>query len=503
MTLRPINILALLILTACSVQHPQIPSVYAECDTVPAMYPDYKDVVIPVNIAPLNFKVTDEQVEECIAEISCPDFSMTYGFGNKVIIDEKEWGELIEKSVGNELSIQLYTKVDQKWTRHPSFNIQVVPDSIDPYIIYRRIPPSYSTYEYLSLNERCVENFKEKEIYNNQMLDKTTEGHCINCHSFQDFRTQRMQFHVRAEFAGTVIYDNGKLEKVNTSSPQTIAPAVYPAWHPTMDIIAYSVNKSFQNFHTSYHGKVEVQDSEADLMLYDVANHKVIPICNETDELAAFPTWSPDGKWLYYSSAHLEYQDSVAISMADNARIARQHEAIARYKEVEYDIYRRSFDAETLSFGEAEKVIPASENGMSATVPRISSDGKYMLTSMGDYGCFHIWHPESDLYVTDLDSLKTEPLTAANSSRSEGFHCWSSNGRWILFASRRYDSNYSRLYFAYFDREGVAHKAFELPQEDPDYELLNLRSYNVPEFLIEPVRVQSADLARVIGKEAL
>ena len=83
---------------------------------------------------------------------------------------------------------------------------------------------------------------------------------------------------------------------------------------------------------------------------------------------------------------------------------------------IRYDIYRRRFDARQLSFGEPQLVLNASADSLSATLPRISPDG-----------------------------------------------------RWIVYQSRRRDDNYTRLYFSYFDREGRAHKPFEMPQADPDY----------------------------------
>lgn len=496
------------LLSACTASHPELPAGYSECDTIPALLPDYTDVVIPVNIAPLNFRIADESVEACVAEVTFADGKQTYGDGNMVLFDEQEWREMLQKSVGQKLSVQLYTCKENQWSRHPAFAIEVVGDSIDPYVVYRSIPPSYSTYEHLTLNQRCIENFDDRVIYDNKTLDEPTQGHCVNCHAFQNYHTERMQFHVRAEFAGTVIYDQGKLEKVQTKSAETISAGVYPAWHPTLDLVAYSTNMTFQNFHTQYIGKVEVQDTQGDIVVYDVKQHKVFPVSMEPDKRAAFPTWSPDGKWLYYNAAPFVYEDSLAIAESNIPRVTRQNEANARYQEVHYNVMRRSFDAETMNFGPAEMVLDVAQEERSATVPRISPDGKYLLTSIGDYGCFHIWHPESDLYVTQLDSVivhrdtlgmkYTYPLTKANSERSEGFHNWSSNGRWILVASRRYDNNYSRLYFAYFDREGVAHKAFELPQQDPDFEAINLRSYNVPAFTVEPVLVSASDLAKVI-----
>lgn len=491
--------LLLLLLNACGARHPEIPSnAVATKDNVRIM-PDYSGTVIPPNIAPLNFQVADTTIEECVAQIAYPGGTMTFGEGRNIIIDEDSWQTILSSSRGKLMQLTLYAKKDGVWKKHPQFSISVADEPIDPYISYRLIPPSYTLYERLAICQRNIANFEETTIYNNQMLDVVKGGQCINCHSYQNYSTQRMQFHVRGEYGGTVIYDNGNIKKVNLKRENTISAGVYPAWHPQMNVIAYSMNKTMQHFHTIYKGKVEVQDSEAGMMLYDVETDRVLTICNNADELCAFPTWSPDGKYLYYSCAHFEYKDTVLANMVDEEGKAKKMEAVQRYKEIKYDIVRRRFNSQNLTFGEAEMVWNASASGKSATVPRISPDGRYLLVSLGNYGCFHIWHPESDLYVMELGEAQTPlALTAANSKRADSFHNWSSNGRWILFASRRRDGNYSRLYISYFDKNGVAHKAFELPQKDPEYEDVNLCSYNVPEFMKEPVKASPQDFAKCV-----
>ena len=491
-----------LMLVSCGANHPQVPSSYHNVAEAPHLMPDYSDVVVPFNIAPLNFTVDEEGIEKCVAKVTYPGGEMTFGQVKEILFNLDDWKSMLNAAKGDSLSVQLFAKREGEWICYPTFYISVSTDPIDPFVSYRLIPPSYTTYEQIYLCQRNLENFEEKLIYNNQMIDDVEGGHCVNCHAFQNYHTDRMQFHVRAEFASTVIYDNGKAKKVNLNRNGAISAGVYPAWHPTLNVLAYSMNMSYQNFHTSYHGKVEVQDSQAGLMFYDNEHDQVKVICNEPDQLSAFPSWSPDGEYLYYSTAHFAFMDSVAMEQASNINYAYQHELIDRYTEVEYDIVRRKFDAERLEFGPAEMVWEASASGLSATVPRISPDGRYLLVGLGDYGTFHIWHPEADLYVADLaaqsDTLSYYPLTEANSPCAESFHNWSSNGRWIVFESRRDDGNYTRLYFSYFDREGRAHKAFELPQSTSDYELMNLKSYNIPEFTTEPVKTTPQRLARVI-----
>ena len=94
------------------------------------------------------------------------------------------------------------------------------------------------------------------------------------------------------------------------------------------------------------------------------------------------------------------------------------------------------------------------------------------------------------------------PLEKANSPYAESYHSWSSTGRWILFASRRDDTNYSRLYIAHVGDDGKAEKAFLLPQETPDFYNFFDRSYNVPEFMVEPVRMSPQEFADIIKGES-
>ena len=156
------------------------------------------------------------------------------------------------------------------------------------------------------------------------------------------------------------------------------------------------------------------------------------------------------------------------------------------------------FEPETRSFGQPKLEVNAAAENKSISVPRVSPDGRYVLYTKGDYGQFHIWHKSSDLWVKDLQTDSCYALTEANSPDVDSFHSWSSNGRWFVFSSRRMDGNYTRPFIAYFDEQGRAHKAFVIPQEDPEWNILLLKSYNVPELSRDAVRISMQDLHHCI-----
>ena len=462
-------LIALLLLTSC--QQTQVPTAYKQLQKEAPIYPDYAGVTIPVNIAPLNFELT-VAVDEAVARFSAEGKEIVCG-GLKVRPDIDEWRTLTAASVGKHINVEVFAKKDDQWMRFTPFDIEVSPDSIDSWLSYRMISPSYVSYEELTINQRCLESFDEEVIVDNMLCSTESGGQCINCHSYQQWNPERIQFHARQTHGGTLISYDGKVEKVNMQHDSLLSAGVYPAWHPRQKLIAYSTNKTMQAFHTADLNKIEVLDAESDLILYDVDRHEVTTIEQQPNKLEIFPCWSPDGRWLYFCSAHFEYKaDSVDLE-----------DITLRFKELKYNVYRKAFDPTTKAFGERELVFAADSLGMSATFPRISPDGRWLLFTMGEWGCFHIWHHDADLWIMDLVTKEVRPLDDANSDDTESYHSWSSNGHWVVFSSRRYDGVFTRPFFTHIDKDGHASKPFELPTRDPDRHRQLLKSYNVPEFM--------------------
>ena len=139
-----------------------------------------------------------------------------------------------------------------------------------------------------------------------------------------------------------------------------------------------------------------------------------------------------------------------------------------------------------INLGTVDTVISSAKIGKSISFPRISPDGKYLLFVTTSYGNFTIWHTDSDLYLMNLETNEiTKP--DINSDKAESYHSWSSNGRWIVFSSRRIDGQFTSPWFSWFDVQGKAHKPFLLPQKDPHFYDSFLKTYNVPEFITSKV----------------
>ncbi len=486
---------AILLLASCA-SRPDVPSSSKETKSLPAIFPDYCNVMVPYNIAPLNFMLSADEFEACVARISTPDGKQqTYGDGVKVQIPEEEWHDMLNAAKGKALKVEVWGQKQGAWLKYNAFEIRVAEEPIDEYVSYRLIEPSYVAWSFMEIAQRNLTSFEETQVFNNEITcTDIKKGQCINCHSYQNYKTDNMLFHVRKSNGGTVIVNDGKVSRVNLKRDYTISGGVYPAWHPTEKLIAFSTDLTRQGFHTSNPNKLEVYDLESDLILYDIKTDSVSVVSNDSTLLEVYPTWSPDGKYLYYCKS---------VPLPEELNIKDRDNEIGRYYEkIQYNIYRRSFDVATRNFGAEELVYDAASQNKSATLPRISPDGRYLLFAQGQYGCFHIRHNDGDIVCMPLNVENPSPLDLSrlnSKGMPDSYPSWSSNGHWIMVASRREDGNYCRIYFSYF-KDGKVEKAFLLPQEDPEHNVFLLKSYNRPEFMVEPVKISVDEFSKVFDK---
>lgn len=485
---------ATLLLFGCQ-QKAEVPGQFVEAGAEVCIYPDYTDVVVPPNIAPLNFMVCDSSATAFVAHLHGNEVSLLAAAGENGVVkmDSAQWRALLTANRGSDVSVDVYAKRPDGWVHFKPYSISVAEEPIDAFVSYRLIEPGYELYRQLGLYQRNLTTFEQTPIYENNREYSDGDNHCVNCHNYRMGNTESMLFHVRANHGGTIIVQNGKAHKIQLKDSTIITSGVYPSWHPTENLVAFSTNKTGQAFHVYHREKLEVLDEKSDLLLYDVTKNEVCHIIRTTADLETFPCWAPDGRTLYYCSANI----SRLLDPSIPDSLLNQH-LLMHYDSIRYNLMSISFDPQTRSFGQPQVEVDAEGVGKSISVPRVSPDGRYILYTLGDYGQFHIWHKSSDLWIKDLETSNCYALTEANSPDVDSFHSWSSNGRWFVFSSRRMDENYTRLFISYFDRQGRAHKAFVIPQEDPEWNILLLKSYNVPELSRNAVSISMKDLHHCI-----
>lgn len=469
--MRTLGLFFLILFTACTSSLPE----GIEVDSQPSIFPDYIEVTIPSNIAPLNFKLVNHKDDIRVLFTSNEEKLIVAGSKGKIDIPRKKWTTLLKKSVGSKINVTVYAKENAEWKIYAPFSFYVPHEPIDPYMAYRLIEPGYELWNQMGIYQRNLENYTQTPILENKM----TGNNCMNCHSFCMQNPNKMLFHMRATYPCTILVDGDKIEKLNTKTEQTLSNLVYPSWHPGGRFVAFSVNTTKQAFHMHDRNRVEVFDEASDVVVYDTHTHEIVttpPLFSE-ERWETFPTFSPDGKTLYFCSA--------------------EPRPVTDFKEIKYSLCSITFDPEKRSFGSTvDTLYNAVQDGRSASFPRVSPDGDYLLYTLSGYGNFSIWHKDADLYLINLKEGHTRALHEVNSDDVESYHSWSSNSRWMVFSSRRIDGLYTRPYFAYMNKNGQVGKPFLLPQKDPDYYHCFMKSYNIPEFITGKVKKQSHAIAQ-------
>jgi len=296
-----------------------------------AITPDYKEVTIPPNIAPLNFQTS-------LQGATCLLIEDEQGEGFQVHADEglfsipmKEWKQLLEANRGKNLTLTVCEEQGGAWKSYNPFKVYITEEEADPYIAYRMLVSCYGQWNRMGIYQRNISTYEQTPIYENNL----TDYNCINCHSFPNQDPTKLFFHMRAKSAGTVLMQDGDVQKLNTATPETMSALVYPYWHPSAKFIAASVNKTFQSFFYHHENTLEVYDTDSDVVIYDLENQEIFSsgVLRADSVFESFPTFSPDGRSLYYLSA-------------------RAKEMPVSYKDLKYSLCRVDFNPETRTIGQ-------------------------------------------------------------------------------------------------------------------------------------------------------
>lgn len=461
--------IALLIASTACTSDPGTPAVKA--DVLPPLFPDYTEVTVPANIAPLNFSIRGARALK--ATFTAPDgTTLTCCGKDHIDIPEPDWHSLLASARGRKLSVSVaaWTTRYPQGAAYRDFTI-TVQDDIDPWIVYRLIDPGYDSWGHIGIYQRNLASFDEEAIITN----RDNRARCVNCHSFAGYSPDTMMFHQRSVDPATVILHDGVVDRIDLKDIGVRKAGLYCKWHPSGRYIIFSNNGTHQSFLDHGRKVLEVYDTHSSLFLYDVSHHTTTadPLLTDTAAMHTFASWSPDGRHLYYCSA--PKRDGFPDAS----------------KSVRYSIVRMAFDADSGRFtGSPDTIYSAHREGHSASFPRLSPDGRHLLFVEADCGTFPVYHPEAHLQLLDLESRERIDSSVLASEESESYHAWSSSGRWIVFQSRRMDGRHTRLMLAYIGPDGTPRKPFMLPQRNPEDNLTRIWSYNVPEFVKDKVTHQ-------------
>ena len=454
--------------------------------------PDYGGAVLPPNIAPLNFAI-EESGTRYLVRVHATQGEPIEVFSRtpEIYIPRRPWHRLLENNRGGTLKLDIFVKSGPapgaedpsgQWTRFARTTSRIANENVDDFIVYRRIRPGHSLWRRMGIYQRDLRTYDETVILDN---DYYQQG-CVNCHTFCNHRADKMLLGIRSATYGSsaILVEDEHVSKIGTKFG-------YTSWHPSGAVAAFSINRVRQLLHSGANEVRDVLDYDSLLAYYrlDEKAVRTAPPLARKDWLETYPTWSPDGQYLYFCCAPITWED--------------RHTIPAEYDQIRYSLVRIRYDLDSDQWGELETVLSADQTGQSVLLPRISPDGRWLLFTLCDYGCFPVYRQSSDLYLMDLEAARQTGRyeyrrLSINSNASESWHSWSSNGRWIAFSSKRLSHVLTRTYLAYVDDRGTVHKPLLLPQKDPRFYDSCLWTFSVPELVTERVPVARETIARVI-----
>ena len=206
------------------------------------------------------------------------------------------------------------------------------------------------------------------------------------------------------------------------------------------------------------------------LAWYSKATGKLQPLPGADDQrfVHANAVWTPDGKYLVFARA--EARDAYPPGAKTAERSNDPNEL-----QIQYDLYRIPFNGG--QGGQAERIVGASENGMSNSFPKVSPDGRWVVFVECRNG--ELMRPDGKLYIVPLAGGEARRLRA-NTPLMNSWHSFSPNGRWLVFSSKS-RGPYTKMFLTHLDEDGNSSPAILIE----DATAAN-RAVNIPEFVNIP-----------------
>ncbi len=331
----------------------------------------------------------------------------------------------------------------------------------DNIIVYRLVSPLFHTQKTPNIYYRHVDSFVTRPFLMGEGI------YCTNCHFFpkrEGIRPneEKLAIAVRDQLPSRKASGKGRrilgIYDFSTGKGKTFnINSFFMGWCPDGKKIAVTIGET-----VSIRPCITLETQQffvlvSDIAIVDVETNNIIPLkgASEPDYMENFPTWSPDAKYIIFCRA----EESKGRALSD----------------LRFNLYRIAYNN-----GRGGVPVPikgASFNGKSNYAPRYSPDGKWVVFNQADSAS--LVEPTSDLWIfSTRDGGRPRELECNVDYAMDSWHSWSSNSRWLLFASKRDDGIFARIYLTEIDDNGYASPPVKLPLKDDP-----MMCFNVPEFL--------------------
>jgi tetratricopeptide (TPR) repeat protein len=416
--------------------------------------------------------------------------------------DPKTWEEIKKHSVSQPARIVISgfasQNAGQPLTRAQA-TISTSKEPVGAPIFYRDvplIPPSRDTEQrgvIKPLPDSALPKIKWQLRYVNRTESKvmmTNLPTCGNCHSFsRDGKTMGLDVDGPANDKGlfalvplkkTSIISNdylihwsafseersqkrfGFMSQVSPDGKYVVNSIDVPHAHGTRVL-----DRLYNGFYENYGFGQVFYPTRGVLAWYGKETGKLQPLpgADNPDFVQTSAFWSPDGKYLIYSRAAARDPYPPGYKRSNYANDPNE-------TQIQYDLYKIPFN--NGKGGAPERVVGASENGMSNNFPKVSPDGKWIIFVECKNGL--LMRPDSKLYIVPFEGGEARPLES-NLALMNSWHTFNPNGHWLAFSSKS-PSLYTHLYLTHIDDQGHASPAVVVENATASN-----RAVNIPEFL--------------------
>ena len=472
----------------------KLPSIYKTCYYEKAK-PEHLKIIrpynrasFPINIAPPEILWDDNINNVWLIKIMTPGHEDSPIL---IVTDKKSWipdvklWEKIKKQGVNKYSILEIRGCIYKEGKKVGNTIyidrikfRISPYPLDNIIVYRLVSPLFHPQKTPDVYYRHVDSFKTRLFVEGKNI------YCTNCHFFPkrpDIKPneERLAIAVRDQLPSRKMLGSAKrilgIYDFSKGTGKTFGiNSFFMSWAPDGKEVAVTMGRT-----VSIRPCITLETQQffvlgSDICIVNVENNKIWSLkgASEPDYMENFPTWSPDGKYIIFCRAKEPKRGALDT--------------------IRFDLYRIPYNN-----GKGGKPTPikgASFNGKSNYAPRYSPNGKWVVFNQAESAS--LVEPTSDLWIFPADLSKPARRLECNVDYAmDSWHSWTSNSRWLLFASKRDDGIFARIYITEIDDMGHASPPIRLPlKNDP------MMCFNVPEFLKYDKEIDHEKLLKEITK---